>query len=259
MAFLGQEEQIREFQDRFKYLYVILFLGLGLLLSRMIYLQILKGDQMRQYSEENRIKRVKVAAPRGMIFDRGHTLLIDNRPAFDLEIVPQYLYESKQAKAVVGMLSHILKMPEDEIEDVLDKAKGQPTFMPVKVKIDLTRDEVAQIEVRKIDMPGVEVKEEIKRTNIYGDIAAHLLGYIGEVNTSELPQINATNQQRYKLGDSIGKFGLEQKMEDTVRGIDGEDIKEVDALGRVKLDSTRNRVIDKSQGKPAVPGKNLIL
>jgi cell division protein FtsI/penicillin-binding protein 2 len=60
VAFLGQEEQIREYQDRFKYLYAIMFLGLGLLLSRLVFLQILKGDQMRQYSEENRIKRVKV-------------------------------------------------------------------------------------------------------------------------------------------------------------------------------------------------------
>src|SRR6185312_15146799 len=123
MAFLGQEEQIREFQDRFKYLYAVLFIGLGLLVSRLVFLQILKGDQMRQYSEENRLKRVKVAAPRGMIFDRNHTLLIDNRPAFDLEIVPQYLTESHQDHQVVGMLSRILKMPEDEIQDTLDKAK----------------------------------------------------------------------------------------------------------------------------------------
>ena len=65
MAFLGQEEQIREFQDRFRYIYAVVFLALGLLLSRMVFLQVLKGDQMRRYSEENRIKRVKVVAPRG--------------------------------------------------------------------------------------------------------------------------------------------------------------------------------------------------
>src|SRR6478672_6163386 len=130
MAFLGQEEQIREFQDRFKFLYAILFLGLGLLVSRLVYLQVLKGDQMRQYSEENRIKRVKVAAPRGMIFDRTHTLLIDNRPDFDLEIVPQYLKESKQEKKVIGRLAKILKTTDQDIQDILDKARGQPSFMP---------------------------------------------------------------------------------------------------------------------------------
>ena len=86
MAFLGQEEQVREFQDRFKFLYAAVFIGLGLLLVRLVHLQIFIGEKMRQHSEENRIKRVKIAAPRGMIFDRNHKLLIDNRPAFDLEI-----------------------------------------------------------------------------------------------------------------------------------------------------------------------------
>ena len=70
MGFLGQEEQVREYQDRFRYLYAALFLCIGLLLSRLVYLQVLRGDQMRHFSEENRIKRVKIASPRGMIFDR---------------------------------------------------------------------------------------------------------------------------------------------------------------------------------------------
>ena len=258
MAFLGQEEQIREFQDRFKYLYAALFFGIGLLVCRLVFLQVLKGDQMRHYSEENRIKRVKVAAPRGMIFDRNHSLLIDNRPDFDLEITPQYLKESKQEKAVISRLARILKVQEKEIQTQLDKAKSQPSFMPVKIKTELSRDEVAHVEVRKIDMPGVDVREEIKRTNIFGATAAHLLGYISEVNSSELPILNKRGS-RYRLGDSIGRFGLEQRMEDVIRGIDGEDIKEVDALGRIKLDSKRNQVIKTNMGRPAVPGKNLIL
>jgi penicillin-binding protein 2 len=258
MAFLGQEEQIREFQDRFRYIYAAVFLALGLLLSRMVFLQVLKGDQMRRYSEENRIKRVKVVAPRGMIFDRNRKMLIDNRPAFDLEITPQYLRESKQTKEVIALLSKQIHMTPEAIQDELDKGQYQPAFLPVKIKTDLTRDEVAAVESWKIDMPGVEVREEIRRTNIYGDIAAHLLGYIGEVNATELPILNK-NGVKYKLGDDIGKFGLEQKLEDTLRGIDGEDIKEVDALGRIKLERGKGRVLSSSATKPALPGKNLIL
>jgi penicillin-binding protein 2 len=258
MAFLGQEEQIREFQDRFRYIYAAVFLALGLLLSRMVFLQVLKGDQMRRYSEENRIKRVKVVAPRGMIFDRNRKMLIDNRPAFDLEITPQYLRESKQTTEVIALLAKQIHMTPDAIQDELDKGQYQPAFLPVKIKTDLTRDEVAAVESWKIDMPGVEVREEIRRTNIYSDIAAHLLGYIGEVNATELPILNK-NGVKYKLGDDIGKFGLEQKMEDTLRGIDGEDIKEVDALGRIKLERGKGRVLSSSATKPALPGKNLIL
>ena len=179
MAFLGQEEQVREFQDRFRYLYVVLFGGLGLLLARLVFLQVLKGEQMRHYSEENRIKRVKVEAPRGMIFDRNRKLLIDNRPAFDLEVIPQYLKEAKQTDQVVALLSKLLNMPAERIRDILEEAKGQASFMPVKIKTDLSRDEVAAIESWKISMPGVEVRQEIKRTNVYGEIASHLLGYVG--------------------------------------------------------------------------------
>src|ERR1051325_10453306 len=141
MAFLGQEEQIREFQDRYRYLYAILFLGLGILLSRLVYLQILEGDRMRRWSEENRIRRVKIAAPRGMIFDRNHNLLIDNRPAFDLAGIPQYLYESKQHRQVVALLSKLIRMPEADIQAELEKARGQAAYLPVKIKYDLTRDE----------------------------------------------------------------------------------------------------------------------
>lgn len=259
MAFLGQEEQIREFQDRFKFLYLGVFVGLGLLTSRLVFLQLLQGDRMRMFSEENRIKRVKIAAPRGMIFDRNRKLLIDNRPAFDLEIIPQYLRESKRTKEVVAQLSKIIKMPEKDIYGILEKTRNQASFIPVKIKSDLTRDEVAQIEGWKIDMPGVQVQDEIKRTNVYSDIAAHLLGYIGEVNQTELPILNKTKPGQYKLGDVIGKFGLEQRMEDTLRGVDGERLVEVDALGRIKLQRSKNQVLGASTERPPMPGKNLVL
>ncbi len=259
MAFLGQEEQLREFQDRFKFLYAALFIGLGILLVRLVDLQVLRGDRMRQFSEENRIKRVKIASPRGMIFDRNRKLLIDNHPAFDLEVIPQYLRESKRTDSVIRMISELLKMPESDLRRTLEKARGQPSFIPVKVKTDLTRDEVAVIESWKIAMPGVQIAEEIKRTNIYGDIGAHLLGYIGEVNSVELPLLNKTGQNQYKLGDSVGKFGLEQRMENTLRGADGEKLVEVDALGRTKLDKRAGRMLDGLPEKTPVPGKNIVL
>lgn len=258
MAFLGQEEQIREFQDRFKYLYAVLFIGMGILVSRMVYLQIFSGDKMRQYSEENRIKRVKIASPRGMIFDRNRTLLIDNRPAFDVEIIPQYLYESKQTDIVVASLSKLINVTEAQIKKTLQKGRYQARFLPIKIKIDLSRDEVAQIEAWRLMMPGVQVVEEIKRTNVYADIASHMLGYIGEVNQTELPTVNKDGS-KYKLGDSIGKSGLEQRHEEVLRGVDGEQLVEVDALGRTKLEKNRGRVLNTIPERPAVPGKNLVL
>lgn len=258
MSFLGQEEQIRELQDRFRYLYFALAIGVMIIFSRLVFLQIFNGDKMRQYSEENRIKRVKIAAPRGMVFDRNRTLLLDNRPAFDLEIIPQYLKESKRSKETLSLLSSLIKMKEVDIYGALEKLRNQPSFIPIKVKEDLSREEVALIEAWKIDMPGVQIQQEIKRTNLYGEIAAHLLGYIGEVSATEIPILNKTGEN-YKLGDSVGKFGIEQKLEEVLRGEDGEKLVEVDALGRIKLDKSRGRVLATALEKVATPGKNLIL
>lgn len=258
MSFLGQEEQIRELQDRFRFLYFALAIGVIIIFSRLVYLQIFNGDKMRHYSEENRIKRVKIAAPRGMVFDRNRTLLLDNRPAFDLELIPQYLKESKRSKETLSLLASVIKMKEEEIYATIEKMKNQPTFIPIKIKEDLSREEVALIEAWKIDMPGVQIQQEIKRTNLYGDVAAHLLGYIGEVSASELPILNKAGET-YKLGDSVGKFGIEQKLEEVLRGEDGEKLVEVDALGRIKLDKSRGRVLATALERLATPGKNLVL
>jgi cell division protein FtsI/penicillin-binding protein 2 len=189
MAFIGNEEQIRFLQERFKYLYGMLFIGLGILLSRMVYLQVVNGDQFRQYAEENRIKRVKITAPRGMMFDRQNRLLIDNRPAFNVQITPQYLNESAK------------------------------------------------------------------------DIGSNVYGYIGKISPTELPALNANSANRkFQLDDFIGKSGLEKEYEEYLRGVDGSELVEVDALGRsIQTTKKNGRVLAQAQEEPSIPGKNLVL
>ncbi len=257
MAFLGQEEQLREFQDRFQYVYGGLTIALLIVVFRLVFLQIFSGDELRRRSEEQRLKRVTIQAPRGMIFDRNGTLLIDNQAAFDLEITPQYLKESKRKDEILEKLSKLVDIPIEQIKKKLKKARYQAAFVPVKIKTDLSRDEVAKIESWKIDMPGVSVAMEIKRTNVYGDTASHFLGYIGKINSTELPKLK---KKDYRRGSSIGKIGIEKELEKTLRGQDGEELVEVDALGRkVREEQTMENVLGKAVGKPAIPGKNLIL
>ncbi|MBI3544797.1 MAG: penicillin-binding protein 2 [Deltaproteobacteria bacterium] len=260
MSFLGQDEQIREYQFRFRYLYIGLFVAFFVLFARLWYLQIMNGDKYHTYSEENRIKGVKVTSPRGMIFDRNKHLLVDNRPAFDLEVTPQELYSDKEWKKTIHTIAQIIKMPEEEILDTLERSKGQPTFRPIKIKQDLEQDEVAKIEAHKLDLPGLNIQMEIRRTNLFGDLAAHLMGYIGEVNQTELPKLNrlvGATGVPYKMGDVTGKFGLESRMENVLRGIDGEEYMEVDALGHRKR--TNKGITSGLKPKDPTPGKNLIL
>ncbi len=260
MAFLGQEEQLRELQERFRYLQAVVVISIAVLVSRLVFLQILKGEQMRLYSEENRIKRVTVEAPRGMIFDRSRTLLVDNQPSFDLEITPQYLRESKKEEQVLKKLAELIKIPVTELRDRLNKASDQASYLPIKIKTELTRDEVALLETWRISMPGVAVRMEIKRTNLYGDVASHLLGYVSKVNQTELAQIKKENRN-YALGDKIGKSGTEKQLEEVLRGVDGHEIVEVDALGRRVRSSQRADFLTRTTNPvvPARPGKNLIL
>ncbi len=258
MAFLGQEEQLRELQDRFRYLYIAMFICLGLLTARLVYLQVLQGEKLRNYSEENRIKRVKIASPRGMVFDRNRTLLLDNRPSFDLEITPQYLSDSGRKDEVIDFLAALVGMTKTEIRDRLEKSRNQQPFLPVKIKTDMTRDEVAVIESWRLSMPGVAVETEIERTNTYGDMATHLLGYIGKITPQELEKLKA-GRTRYASEDSIGKLGIEKQMESTLRGSDGEDLVEVDAVGRrIQSKSKTAGLFDRAE-RPSVPGKNLVL
>jgi penicillin-binding protein 2 len=259
MAFIGNEEQIRFLQERFKYIYGILFIGLAVLLSRMAYLQMINGDQMRQYADENRIKRVKIPAPRGMIFDRFGSLLVDNRPAFDVQITPQYLKESGKTREVIEKLAKLIKEPVEEIDKKLQKAKGQATFMPVLIKDNLSRDEVAELETWKIDMPGVSVEMAISRTNLAKDVGSNLYGYVGKVSPIELPLLNQSLNRKYDLNDYVGKSGLERQYEETLRGTDGSELVEVDALGRGVQSKQRGRVLVQNQEEPSIPGKNLVL
>ena len=260
MSFIGNEEQIRFLQERFKFIYGILFIGLGVLLSRMVYLQVVNGDQMRQYAEENRIKRVKIPAPRGMLFDRYGKLLVDNRPAFNVLITPQYLNESGRPKQVLEKLSTLIHTPLAEIEKRLQKAKSQATFMPVVIKDNLSRDEVAELETWKIDMPGVQVEMAISRSNLAKDVGSNLYGYIGKVSQPELPVLNQNATRKYLLDDYVGKSGLEKEFEEYLRGIDGSELVEVDALGRsIETVKGKGRVLAQSQQEPSIPGKNLVL
>lgn len=261
---IGQNEQLQTLQDRFRYLYAILVVVAAILFLRLWYLQILKGEEFKQFAEENRLKKIKIEAPRGMVFDRNKQILLDNHPTFNVTITPQYFNAAPLAirEATVDKLSRIVRMKPTAIQDTLAKAKRQPSFQPVVVKKNLSMDEVSLIEMEKLSLPGVEVDTGIRRTNVNGLIGSHLLGYIAEIDADELPRVNKNaGDRQYQQGDSIGKSGLEQQWENTLRGIDGVEYIEVDAFGRKKAHTDRNgaEVVGEIPPKPAIPGKNIVL
>lgn len=201
---------------------VISAVGFVALLGQLWYLQVLEGGRLHEMSEKNRIRIRPVAAPRGILFDRNGLPLVDNRPAFTLSLIPRELEDRTQ---VVARLSVLLKMPVGELLEALDKVPAD-SIRPVRVRRGLTLEEVTKVEERKLELPGVIVEVEPQRTYPTSTFAAHLLGYVREVSDEQM------KQGRYRRGDMIGQSGLERLLDEYLRGRDGGERIEVDALGR---------------------------
>ena len=197
----------------------IAFVGL---LGQLWYLQVLEGGKLQEMSERNRVRIRPVAAPRGILFDRNGLALVDNRPAFTLSLIPR---EIDDRDTVIARLSLLLKIPLSELQEALERVPPD-SFRPVRVRRGLTLEEVTKVEERRLELPGVVVEVEPQRVYPTSTFAAHLLGYVREVSDDQM------KQGRYRRGDMIGQSGLERLLDEYLRGRDGGERIEVDALGR---------------------------
>ena len=197
------------------------------LLLRPWHLQILNVDDYRSMSENNRLRFVPVAASRGAILDRSGTVLVSNRPSFSLAVIPQ---EVKDKDALFDRLARLLNLDRADMEDRWKKIKGRAKYYPVVLASNISRDQVEIIEENRLRLPGVEI--EMKPVREYSNkvLAAHLLGYIGEISDEELER---KGYEDYNPGDYVGKNGIERSWEHELHGDDGGRQLEVDARGRV--------------------------
>ncbi|MFZ9520384.1 MAG: penicillin-binding protein 2 [Silvanigrellaceae bacterium] len=214
------------------YIAIVFFMFLVIsLVGRLWYLQILKGRDFSIASERNRVREVTRPAPRGLIFDRNGSLMLSNRPFFDLVIIPQYLQNRDQTLKIV---SELFSIPLEQIEKRLAEAASVPHFVPVRIKRNLTLHEVAVMESNKFFLPGGDVDTAPRRDYQRSD-SAHLFGYLGEVTNRELDTLNAVSRDyQYRVGSIIGKMGVEKKYENNLRGLEGKDYLQVDAYGRLQ-------------------------
>ena len=212
-----------------------------LLAMRLWQLQILQGKEYRKISEANRLRIISIPAPRGIIFDRNGLPLVENSPYFSASIVPNEFDKDR-----VVPLSKILNLPAEEIFDKLSK-NDLGTFIPVKLKQRLSFNEIAYIEARRSDFPGLIIETEVGREYIYGDVGSHLIGYLGKLTPSQLkdPAFRDIPPDMF-----VGQWGVEKLFDSSLRGVPGNRIIEVNALGR------EIRLI---QEKPPVTGQDIAL
>jgi len=228
-------------EGKFRWCKRIILLALIVLCMRLFDLQILKGDDMRKLSEQNRVRIKKILAPRGMVYDRNGKVVADTRPSFNLYVIREDIRDFNQT---VDGLAKLLRLDREEIITKLKEARDYPSSFPVKIESDLNMDQVAKVEANKFYLPGVTIQIEPKRNYPYGIMLAHVLGYVSEVSSEEL---KTKEYKEYAPGDYVGKFGLEKQYEQYLRGIDGAQRVEVDATGReVRVLDTRDPIAGNS-------------
>jgi penicillin-binding protein 2 len=200
--------------------------ALLVIVCQLWYLQVLEGGRFQEASDKNRTRVRPIAAPRGILFDRNGLALVDNRPAFTLSLIPRELERDPAARdATLGRLASLLQIPFAELQEAVARIPPD-SILPVRVRRGLSMDDVARVEEWKLELPGVIVEVEPQRAYPTSRFAAHLLGYVREANDEQL------RQGRYRRGDMVGQSGLERLLDEFLRGKDGGERIEVDAMGR---------------------------
>ena len=237
-----QSENLRRIQRRLIFLRLGVVVVLAILLIRMWYIQIVKGEEYAILSEQNRVRMVYLKPPRGLIYDRHHNLLANNIPSFNLYVV---LDDVDDRQRLQEDLSALIRVSADDIRVAM--AKHNTPRLPLKVKENLTLKEAAAIESNLPQLPGVVLQAETERSYPQGSAAAHIIGYVGEISAQGLKE---EQFQGLNLGSAVGKYGVEFEYDQILRGRVGHKTIEVDARGH------EQRVI---QIKEPVPGDDLHL
>lgn len=202
---------------------ITLFLILG---GRLFQLQIIQGEVYEALSWGNRTQVLPIAAPRGRIIASDGKILVSNRFAFSASIIPEQLPRDNLV-SVAEALSSILSIHEESIIKKVEEAERRS--IPIPIKRNISQQELVMVEENRRQLPGVIVEKEPLRDYVYGDLASHLLGYLGEVTGEELERLFSKG---YRTGSIIGRAGLESYYQDFLRGIDGNRQIEVNNQGR---------------------------
>ena len=226
LANISKQIGAPELRRRAVLLYVIVGLAFFCLVSRLAYLQLFSGERYTYLSENNRVRIKRVAGTRGMIFDRHGQLLVDSRPSFDLIFVPE---DSENPESTLRVLSQYLKRDESELLKIFEEGKGRAAFDEMVLGRDVDWSTVVAVETHQLDLPGVSLRVRPRRSYADGPMAAHVVGYLGEINQRQLKLLK---DRGYVTGDEIGQYGLERRWEELLRGQSGGQQVEVDALGR---------------------------
>jgi penicillin-binding protein 2 len=210
----------------------------GILFFRLWALQVLSGTQYLRAAQNNQLRAIRVEAPRGAILDREGRMLVDNKQATAVRIVPaDFPKRGVVRRNLLRRLTRILNVPYDRVAADLRRQASNP-LAHVTVKQAAREDEVAYLLEHENELPGVQIAETYIRHYPFQSLGAHILGYVGEISPGQLKRLR---KKGYELGDRIGQGGVESTYDTYLRGAPGRSQLRVDSIGRPRSSVTPMR------------------
>ena len=244
------ELELERFRSRLLAAGGFVLLCFFLLLLRMVWLQVVRHEELATQAEANRIAVVPIVPNRGLIVDRNGVVLATNYSAYTLEIAPSQVAD---VEATIEALSSVVDIqPRDRrrFKRLQEEMKGAPTLA---IRNRLSDEEVARFMAQRYRFPGVEIKARLFRNYPLGEVGSHLLGYIGRINRAEKEAMEDwpdARQANYRGTEYVGKLGLEQHYEEALHGATGYEEVETSAGGRA---------VRRLKSRPPSPGSKLVL
>lgn len=209
---------------------------LAVLGARLYFLQVINGDYYSERAENQRVRRLRIPAPRGAIFARdGKTILVDSRSTYNIILAGEDM-KGQDLTELVAPLSAGLDVAPDILRERFEQAKGQAAFEELTVKEGATSADIAWVEAHTLELPMLLIREQPQRRYPSNGTLAHVLGYVGEISPEQLkqPRFKDYTENPYRSGDIVGQEGLESTYDRYLRGRDGYREVEVDSRGRIQ-------------------------
>ena len=221
---------VARFRRRILAVAAVVLVAFGLVGSRLVYLQIARHADLAEQAESNRTAVVPVVPNRGLILDRNGEVLATNYSAYTLEITPSKVKSLDDEIDRISTLIEITPRERRRFRKLLEESRN---FESVPLRTRLTDEEVARFAAQRFRFPGVEIKARLFRNYPFGDVAGHVVGYIGRINQKEKETIeDSEDAANYRGTDHIGKLGVEQSYEKELHGTTGVEQMETSAGGR---------------------------
>jgi penicillin-binding protein 2 len=233
MKFVDDSQNLR---IRLRLIQVVVLVLLGLLAVRLYVLQVVNGSKYAEVAVNQRIRRLIIPAPRGVIFDRDMKVLVDSRPIYNI-ILSREDTERIDRKSLIEPLSQNLDIDPQILRERFDQVKSQPAFESILIKEEATQPDIAWVEGHQLEFPALRVEQTPQRRYPPNGLLGHVLGYVQEISPQQLEE---PRYKDYKPGDIIGQEGIEAVYDEFLRGRDG--YREVIVDSRGHIQSERSRV-----------------